>query len=234
MIKSPARIASAGLNVLLPSVVRRRGHAEGVEGLPRIKPRPSSCRAQTCLPHARRSRTGWSWLVSRLVRPSSVLSISARSGETAHWIPSTDRDQSQVARAKGGRLKPRPIARRHSPDPGSTCDLRPSHLPRCRRTRSRAPLSFATNAAFSNWATAPRIWRTRIAVGVSSTKLSGLSAAMSSIPRLRSILCPVSCTMRSRAKRLALSTIATLTPLPATRARSAATPRHRSDPPTSS
>ena len=38
---------------------------------------------------------------------------------------------------------------------------------------ARARLSLATRAAFSNCATAPRIWRTMMAVGVSSTKESG-------------------------------------------------------------
>src|SRR5262245_27691875 len=45
-----------------------------------------------------------------------------------------------------------------------------------------------------------------MAVGVSSTNESGLSAAINSMPRPRNIRCPVSCTMRSRAKRFAVST----------------------------
>src|SRR5277367_3282784 len=71
-------------------------------------------------------------------------------------------------------------------------------LPRCRELRD--------SVAFSNCATAPSTWRTRTAVGVSSTKNVGADAAMSVIPFALSMSWPASCTMRSRAKRSGLST----------------------------
>src|SRR5829696_2393504 len=51
----------------------------------------------------------------------------------------------------------------------------------------------------------------RLAVGVSSRKASGLSAALSSTPCSLSIANPVSWTIRSRAKRFAVSTRMTRT-----------------------
>jgi hypothetical protein len=50
-----------------------------------------------------------------------------------------------------------------------TCGLQ-TFRPVVRRLRSRAPLSLATVIALSNSATAPRICRTILAAGVSSTK----------------------------------------------------------------
>ena len=52
------------------------------------------------------------------------------------------------------------------------------------------------------------------AVGVSSRKASGLSAAISAIPASRRKRHPVSCVMRSRAKRLAVSTMIVRTERP--------------------
>ena len=73
--------------------------------------------------------------------------------------------------------------------------------------------SLATRSAFWNCETAPRIWRISTAVGVSSRKLSGLSTAISAIPRSFRYWCPVSWTIRSRLKREALSTRIVRTPL---------------------
>ena len=53
---------------------------------------------------------------------------------------------------------------------------------------------------------------------------AGLSAAISATPRSRSIAKPTSCTIRSRAKRLAVSTIMVRTPLPAIRVSAAVKP----------
>ena len=50
-------------------------------------------------------------------------------------------------------------------------------------------------------------------VGVSSRKDCGLSAATSLMPRACSLAKPTSCTMRSRAKRLAVSTMMVRAPL---------------------
>ena len=52
----------------------------------------------------------------------------------------------------------------------------------------------------------------------------GLSAAIRSIPRPRSMACPTSCTIRSRAKRLEVSTMIVRTPLPSMRFNIAAKP----------
>jgi hypothetical protein len=53
---------------------------------------------------------------------------------------------------------------------------------------------------------------------------AGMSAAMRSIPRSRSLAWPTSCTMRSRANRLAVSTMIVRTPLPSIRSSMAAKP----------
>jgi tripartite-type tricarboxylate transporter receptor subunit TctC len=65
--------------------------------------------------------------------------------------------------------------------------LRPSQLPASRRLRSLAPRSLATVIALSNSEMAPSTWRTSLAVGVSSMKEAGLSAAIRSMPRSRSL-----------------------------------------------
>src|SRR5829696_8741471 len=61
--------------------------------------------------------------------------------------------------------------------------LRPSTLTPVARFRSRAPRSLATVMALSNSAIAPGTCLTSRAVGVSSMKDCGLSAAISSMPR---------------------------------------------------
>ena len=68
----------------------------------------------------------------------------------------------------------------------------------------------------------------KIAVGVLSRNAFGLSAAISSMPRSRSIFQPVSCTIKSRANRCALSTRMVRTPLPAMRESSATKPARSS------
>src|ERR1700730_9790933 len=78
--------------------------------------------------------------------------------------------------------------------------------------------------ALSNSETAPRICRISFDVGPASRKDDGLSAAISVTPRSRSMAKPTSCTMRSRAKRLAVSTMTVRTPLPAIRASAAEKP----------
>jgi hypothetical protein len=67
--------------------------------------------------------------------------------------------------------------------------LRPSTFsPVAIRLRLRAAASLATRVVFSNSATAPKTWRTRTAVGVSSMKCVGADAATREIrfevPRL--------------------------------------------------
>jgi hypothetical protein len=92
--------------------------------------------------------------------------------------------------------------------------LRPSHFPSSLRLRSRAPRNLATVMALSNSAIAPSTWRTSLAVGVSSRNQVCLSAAIRSMPRPRNTAWPNSCTMGSRAKRLAVSTMSVRTQLP--------------------
>jgi hypothetical protein len=55
-------------------------------------------------------------------------------------------------------------------------------LPNLARFLSLAPRSLATIIDWSNCATGPKIWRISTAVGVSSVKQSGLSAAISVMP----------------------------------------------------
>ena len=92
--------------------------------------------------------------------------------------------------------------------------LRPStFLPVITRLRSLAPLSLATIIALSNSETAPSICRMSFDVGVSSRNECGLSAATNLMPRACSFAKPTSCTMRSRAKLLAVSTMMVRAPL---------------------
>jgi hypothetical protein len=58
----------------------------------------------------------------------------------------------------------------------------PWHHPVSRRLRSRALRSFRTSASFSNWLTAPKMLRTIVAVGVSSSKWLGASTGINEIP----------------------------------------------------
>lgn len=61
-------------------------------------------------------------------------------------------------------------------------------------------------------------------VGAPSRNDDGEAAAMKVMPSLRNIAKPTSCTIRSRAKRLAVSTITVRTPLPTIRASMSAKP----------
>jgi len=72
----------------------------------------------------------------------------------------------------------------------------PSHLIPAARLRSRATFNLATSDAFSNCAIAPKTWRTRTAVGVSSVKKSGAVAGMSVTPSDLRKSWPASCTAR--------------------------------------
>ena len=90
--------------------------------------------------------------------------------------------------------------------------------------RSRAARSLPTSLAFSYWANEPAIWRIIVRLGSSLAVRSSPDAVSSRTSRLISRVMPNSCTINSRAKRLASSMMTVRTPLPSMRSRSPAKP----------
>jgi hypothetical protein len=99
----------------------------------------------------------------------------------------------------------RTLAIATAPGRTSSCDLRPSHFPDSRRFRSRARRSLATVMALSNCATAAKDLADQHGCGAVVDEGARAVSGDDIEPWSRNMRWPVSCTMRSRANRLAVS-----------------------------